>query len=139
MLLPSRTRYNRSRTKIKNTKREIELRIIFDIFKKSERLKEGDDNAMNVIASFVFACEHDGAHDMIAKIHELGEVAIGRVVVQWCPGNEKASVVMCNCRSMAKTLKWKPLLRLVVIVPKTNYLGQGDVLYDRSNLCFLNF
>ena len=87
------------------------------------------------IDDFVFGTEHDGVHNMIAKMHSLAGVAVGRVVVQWCPGNEEVNVVQCTCRT-AQDIEWRSLLSLVVIVPSKNSFGPGNVMYDKSNLCF---
>ena len=131
--------YHLSQKKAREEKSEEmqpNLRFILAIFKRSGKLKEGDGSTMQRICHFVLSgTEHYGAHDMIAKLHNLAKVALGRVVVQWCPGNDNNGVVQCICRS---TNEWKPLLRLVVIVPRTNSFARGNVMYDRSNLCFVN-
>jgi hypothetical protein len=135
--------YDLSRNKAKeegpNHNRK-KLRFLLVIFKRSGKLREGDDSTMERISRFVLSgTEHGGAHDMIAKLHKMANVPVGRVVIQWCPGKDQTSVVQCVCRTRStKTNEWNPLLRLVVIVPRTNSFGPGNVMYDRSNLCFLN-
>ena len=133
--------YDISKTKAKEENRkwnQNKLRFFLAIFKRSGKLKEGDDSTMQRICKFVLSSkEYEGAHDMIAKLHNLAKVAVGRVVVQWCPGNDKESVVQCTCRThRIRTNEWKSMLRLVVIVPTTNSFAPGNVMYDRCNLCF---
>ena len=134
-------RYNVSITKSQRKKYEPlekKMKVLLGTFERSGKIRQDDDSIMQQIFQFALSNKvYEGAHDMIAKLHNLADVQIGRVVVQWCPGNDTATVVQCACRNVRPN-RWNPLLRLVVIVPKQNSFAPGNVLYDRSNLCFLN-